>query len=243
VRLGRAAVLVALPALMAVGVVQGERRGSVIPTEAAQGVGTVVVRVSTDGHPQLVRLVTRAREVRRAAVPVVAAPRAEVRTSRPQRVVTAPPPVRRVATVAVADTYPWAGDTSGGMDPWGFTKRQCVSYVAYRLAEAGAPLDNGRDHWGSALDWDDTAQRLGFPVRTEPSVGAVAQWDAGEAGDYWAPGSTRAAGTFRAGPYGHVAWVTQVFGDGSVQVAQYNGTGDRDFSTMRVRAPRYLLLG
>ena len=30
--------------------------------------------------------------------------------------------------------------------------------------------------------------------------------------------------------------------DGSVQVAQYNGTGDRAYSTMRVRAPRYLYL-
>jgi surface antigen len=148
-----------------------------------------------------------------------------------------------VATVAVTDTYPWAGDSSNGMDPWGFTKRQCVSYVAYRLAEVGAPLDNGRDHWGSALDWDDAAQRLGFPIRTEPSVGAVAQWDAGERSDYWAPGASRAEGTFAAGPYGHVAWVTKVFEDGSVQVAQYNGTGDRAFSTMRVRAPRYLLLG
>jgi hypothetical protein len=36
--------------------------------------------------------------------------------------------------------------------------------------------------------------------------------------------------------------VLAVYRDGSVLVAQYNGTASRAFSTMRVKAPRYLLL-
>src|SRR5439155_10621822 len=102
--------------------------------------------------------------------------------------------------------------------------------------------DNARDSWGSALTWDDTARRLGRPVSSRPSVGAVAQWDDGERGAYWGQGATTSNGSFQAGPMGHVAWVTKVYTDGSVQVSQYNGTGTRRFSSMRVRAPRYLTL-
>ena len=36
--------------------------------------------------------------------------------------------------------------------------------------------------------------------------------------------------------------LTKVYSDGSVQVAQYNGDGSRSYSTMRVKAPRYLRL-
>jgi surface antigen len=152
------------------------------------------------------------------------------------------PAVRQVAPVRVSDGYPWASDTTQGMDPWGFTKRQCVSYAAWRLAGAGRPLDNATQGWGSALDWDDTARRLGYSVSGRPRVGAVAQWDANERSTYWSPGASSPDGRYAAGPSGHVAWVVQVYGDGSVLVAQYNGMGDRAFSTMHVTAPRYLYL-
>jgi surface antigen len=159
--------------------------------------------------------------------------------------VRAPAPAavpRAQSTRTVTDGYPWASDTSGGSDPWGFTKRQCVSYVAWRLAGAGRPLNNATQGWGSALDWDDTARRLGYRVSSSPTVGAVAQWNAGERSSYWSPGSSRADGSYLAGSAGHVAWVVDVYDDGSVLVAQYNGTVDRGFSTMHVTAPRYLSL-
>jgi surface antigen len=114
-----------------------------------------------------------------------------------------------------------------------------VSYVAWRLADAGRPIDNGTQGWGSALDWDEAAQRLGYTVTSRPAVGSVAHWDAHESSTYYANGGT---GSFVAGSMGHVAWVTKVYSDGSVQVAQYNGSGDREYSTMHVRAPRYLRL-
>ena len=147
--------------------------------------------------------------------------------------------VRTHATKHVSTGYPWASDTSGGNDPWGFTKRQCVSYVAWRLDRAGRAVFS-RQGWGSASGWDDVARRRGVTVTSRPAVGSVAQWNAGESSRLYVSGS--GSGTFAAGSYGHVAWVTRVFSDGSVQVAQYNGNGGRSYSTMRVFAPRFLRL-
>ena len=47
----------------------------------------------------------------------------------------------------------------------------------------------------------------------------------------------------RAGSYGHVAYVEAVYADGSVRLAQYNMYGNRSYSLMRAKAPRYLYLG
>lgn len=231
-RPGRVVVVSSLPGLALLGVLQA----SPPPVQApAQGQGAVVVRVTTDGRP--VVLPARPRPAVPAPPPTKAVPRPSPRAT---STIAAPEPV--IARPAPPDTYPFKHDTTGEADPWGFTKRQCVSYVAWRLAEAARPLDNARDQWGSALQWDETAARLGRTVTSRPSVGAVAHWNAGERGVAWTSGSGRADGWFTAGGYGHVAWVTKAYADGSVQVAQYNGSGDRSFSTLRVRAPRYLLL-
>ena len=141
---------------------------------------------------------------------------------------------------AVGDDYPWRLDQSWSADRWGFTKRQCVSFVAWRMAQRNHPLHNGTQRWGSALTWDETARRLGYGIGTRPVPGSIAHWNAGEAAALYANGSTRPNGTMRAGLYGHVGYVQGVYPDGSVSVAQYNGTGTRTYSTMRVKAPRYL---
>jgi surface antigen len=211
---------------------------------------TVVVRVVTDGHPRLITLPAQ-------HASLVVAPAAPVRqtvttasrtTARRVAPVAAPAPKPKPApqptsaprtVTTTSSSYPYASDTSNGADPWGFTKRQCVSYVAWRLADAGHAIDNPTQHWGSALDWDEAAARLGYTVTSRPTVGSVAHWDAHESSTYYANGGT---GSFVAGSMGHVAWVTKVYSDGSVQVAQYNGSGDREFSTMHVTAPRYLRL-
>jgi surface antigen len=245
--------MVGLAALAVLGVVRPS--ASTAPVLAAQGSGsvqpTVLVRVVTDGHPQLIRLpaqhaslvVAPAAPVRRQ---VASASRAVTRTV--TRTTVGPAPVRAPAPAPkpqppaappTSSSYPYATDTTNAPDPWGFTKRQCVSYVAWRLADAGRAIDNATQRWGSALDWDEAAQRLGYTVTSRPTVGAVAHWDAHESSTYYANGGT---GAFVAGSMGHVAWVTKVYSDGSVQVAQYNGSGDRTYSTMHVKAPRYLRL-
>lgn len=140
---------------------------------------------------------------------------------------------------AYTDDYPWRTDTTGASDPFGFTKRQCVSYAAWRLYKAGHRISNSRQGWGNAHNWDDTARRLGKRVTTAPRVGAIAQWNSYEKSPWYSSGGV---GTLQAGRYGHVAWVAYVYGDRSVLVRQYNMNGTRTYSQMRVKAPRYLYL-
>lgn len=144
---------------------------------------------------------------------------------------------------AVGDDYPYRTSTTNTADRWGFTQRQCVSFVAWREAQAGRPMNNGTQRWGSALSWDEAAVRLGVKISTRPVAGAIAQWNAGERSAWYANGSQTANGTVSAGAYGHVAWVKGVYSDGSALIEQYNMFGNRAYSTMRVKAPRYLYNG
>ena len=80
-------------------------------------------------------------------------------------------------------------------------------------------------------------------MTSTPRIGAIAQWNAHESGAYYGKGASKPNGTFTAGGYGHVGWVKAVYADGSALVEQYNLGGDRSYSVMRVKAPRYLLIG
>ena len=144
---------------------------------------------------------------------------------------------------AAGDDYPYRSSTTNVADRWGFTVRQCVSFVAWREAEAGRPMSNAAQHWGSALSWGQAAARLGVRISTRPVVGAIAQWNANERSAWYANGSSTPNGFVQAGPYGHVGWVKAVYADGSALVEQYNMSGKRTYSTMRLRAPRYLYDG
>lgn len=139
---------------------------------------------------------------------------------------------------ASGDDYPYRSDSTQSADPWGFTKRQCVSFAAWELKQHGTTISNASQRWGNARDWDDAAKRLGKRVTSTAKVGAIAQWNAGERSTYYPAGG--GTGTLTAGSYGHVAYVTNVYGDGSVRIEQYNMSGNRAYSAMRVRAPRYL---
>ena len=155
-------------------------------------------------------------------------------------VVVSPSPAS--ATLS-ADDYPYRSDTTWTSERWGFTKRQCVSFTAWRLAQHGHAIQNSTQHWGNASHWDETARALGKRVTTTPRIGAIAQWNAYEASAYYSAGSTRPNGTMRAGGYGHVAYVSRVWADGSVTIEQYNMNGARSYSTIHVKAPRYLYVG
>lgn len=138
---------------------------------------------------------------------------------------------------AYTDDYPWRTATTNSNDAFGFTERQCVSYAAWRLYKAGHRISNSGGHWGNAYHWDDAARALGKRVTPTPKVGAIAQWNAYERSPWY---TSAGVGTFRAGGYGHVAWVAYVYADHSVLVRQYNMNGNRSFSQMRVKAPRYI---
>lgn len=146
------------------------------------------------------------------------------------------------ASAAGGDDYPYRRSSSSSSDRWGFMKRQCVSFVAWRMEQRHSRLDNRTQRWGSALQWDDAAERLGYRIGSRPVPGAIAQWNAYERSAYYAPGSDT-PGTVSAGAYGHVGYVRGVYRDGSVSVEHYNLGGDRRYAVTRMRAPRYLYVG
>jgi len=146
-----------------------------------------------------------------------------------------------VAQAAGTNDYPYKNQTNvTAADKWGFTQRQCVSFAAWRMAQARRPLSNAGNAWGHAYNWDTVASRKGKTVTTTPRAGAIAQWNGGEASDYWA--SNGAKGRITAGRYGHVAYVIKVISGNRVVIEQYNMSGNRSYSQMVVKAPRYLYL-
>jgi surface antigen/uncharacterized protein YraI len=119
------------------------------------------------------------------------------------------------------DDYPYKDsvpDFDGG-DRWGFYARECTSFVAHRINQLGvnftngmsgprgAPTDSPIAVWGNGDHWAEHANNLGFRVDHTPSVGAIAHFDDNHSG---------------AGPSGHVAYVAQVNGDGSIVIEEYN---------------------
>lgn len=103
-------------------------------------------------------------------------------------------------------------------DPWKYDVRNCTSFVAWRVNQTYNIEIRG---WGNAKNWDDMARKQDIPVSTTARVGDIAVWNGGE--------------------YGHVAYVTEVNLDGSVNVEQYNKAGRGEFSRQsRVRANVYV---
>jgi surface antigen len=112
-------------------------------------------------------------------------------------------------TAIKGDDYPFRNAAKDTPDGWGFDRRECTSFVAWRIRQHGVDFTNGmKGGWfGNALTWADNARKLGYRVDQSPSVGAIAHYD---------------ANAFLAGPAGHVAYVAQVNGDGSIVIEEYN---------------------
>jgi surface antigen len=125
------------------------------------------------------------------------------------------------------DDYPYKGQGSG-VDPWNFYKGQCTSFVAWAVrSRLGIDFSNSYkgQHWGNAEHWDQAARAAGIPVSGTPRAGDVA--------------------VRNGGSYGHVAFVTKVNANGSIEVDEYNylhrdayshrtttvGSADSQFST------------
>lgn len=99
--------------------------------------------------------------------------------------------------------YPamWANASQDSVvDNWGLYNRECVSYVAWKVASTGryVPHFNGA---GNANQWPSTLRDT-IPQGSTPKQGAAL--------------------ITMAGPYGHVRYVESVNGDGSITVSDYN---------------------
>ena len=109
--------------------------------------------------------------------------------------------------------YPWnysncpmvsyfstGGSNGNGGDGYGYGCRQCVSYVAWKIAK-----ETGKYYsWGSAVNFTANAVAEGY-VEGPAQTGSIAVMDPGKAGQ----------------SYGHVAWVEAASG-GMVTISQYN---------------------
>jgi peptidoglycan DL-endopeptidase CwlO len=122
----------------------------------------------------------------------------------------------KILKSGVAGGYPWnssncpmygfmstGGADGNGTDGYGYGCRQCASYAAWRMAkETGFYPVN----WGNAIDFPGRGRAAGYTVDGTPTAGSLAVM------------STSQAGT----PYGHIAWVDAVEGNGKIIVSQYN---------------------
>ncbi len=136
-------------------------------------------------------------------------------------VVVGPKPAE--ATPGV-DDYPYASSSacpSCQADPWSFYKRECTSFVAWRLNnDNGLAFSNnmGGGHFGNAGEWKDNAVALGYTYNSTPAVGAVAWWDASDAPSV-----------------GHVAWVRSISGN-NVTIEEYNWNSSHSYNVRTIAA-------
>jgi surface antigen len=112
------------------------------------------------------------------------------------------------------DDYPNKDAPIDQPDQWQFDCRECTSFVAWRMNQLGVNFTNGmsgpngtQGWFGNGDTWAANAIQIGFGVDNTPSVGAIAHYNPNVSG---------------AGDMGHVAYVAQVNGDGTIVLEEYN---------------------
>lgn len=130
-------------------------------------------------------------------------------------------------SIPTEDTYgPYWQSANGradGVDPWNFYWGECVSYAAWMVRTTTAYTDfvnnwnhNGvTAHYGNAYQWQAAAVMSGIPVDTVPAVGSIAL-------------HVQGVTSYRVG---HVAFVTGVNADGTINVSEYNFAGRHIYGT------------
>lgn len=128
------------------------------------------------------------------------------------------------------DDYPYRNGMIDVPDAWGYLTRECVSFVAWRMNQQMGWKD-GQPYpfaartvglLGNANTWGPRLEAQGYKVDMTPAVGSIAWWG----------GVKGIANT----EYGHVAVVTKVNNDGTVDIEQYNGIPPYGYSTMKLPA-------
>lgn len=118
---------------------------------------------------------------------------------RPVEAPVAPAPSSSSSSGSVA-AYGYNAASVGNRYSYGY----CTWYAYQRRAELGRPIGS---FWGDAVTWAGFASSSGYAVNNSPAVGSVLH----------DPNS--------APPYGHVAVVENVYGDGSIRVSEMNYVG------------------
>ena len=130
----------------------------------------------------------------------------------------------------IGDDYPQAQKDLpiDSIDPWGYLTRECVSFVAWRMNvqmgwKPGEPWKFSAATvglLGNANTWGPRLAAQGYKIDSNPAPGAIAWW-----------GGAVSNGVI-TGPMGHVAVVSAVNDNGTVNIEQYNGTPPHEYSTM-----------
>lgn len=133
-------------------------------------------------------------------------------------------------TAGKGDDYPfrdpvgecaWCVGGPDSVDPWSLYKRECVSFVAWRMnVQMGwkegeeypfTPAKLGLGGFGNAAEWKDNLAKAGYVTDNTPKPGAIAWFDA----FITTPSNI-------TGAAGHVAVVAGVNGDGTINIEEYN---------------------
>ncbi|MCC3292823.1 CHAP domain-containing protein [Arthrobacter sp. zg-Y1110] len=127
------------------------------------------------------------------------------------------------------------GSADPGADPWSLYKRECVSFVAWRMNQQMG-WEKGQDYpftpskmgvalFGNAAEWSSNLAGAGYVTDDIPKAGAIAWWGPG-----WQD-------TIFTGYAGHVAVVKEVHDDGTVTIEQYNAAPkEHAYSVQRINA-------
>lgn len=122
--------------------------------------------------------------------------------------------------------YPYCGAQDTSIDPWNLYNRECVSYVAWALANRFGKSVQPWHGDGNAYQWPSSAARWSGAYRvSSPQPGDVVVLPA--------------SGSFA--PIGHVMIVESVSGS-DMFVSQYNFYGTGQYSTMWVKNSGVILM-
>ncbi|HEY4853597.1 MAG TPA: CHAP domain-containing protein [Streptosporangiaceae bacterium] len=145
--------------------------------------------------------------------------------------------------------YPYEGlglfERHEGTDPWNEFYGQCDSFAAWKVyenlagsnaqhppyrpdkgwaptnagispvfgnADPSRPTPSGKLTWPNAMDWGRVAAQANYRVDGNPSPGSIAYWTMGQ--------------------FGHVAYVTDVYPNGTIRVEGYNLRLNGEYSTL-----------
>ena len=117
--------------------------------------------------------------------------------------------------------YPslWANSPMNSyVDSWGMYSRQCVSYTAFKVAQAYGNMP----YWGgvgNANQWPGNARAAGIPTGSAPRVGSV--------------------GVVSSGQYGHTAWVEAINPNGTIRISHYNVNWTGNYAVWDNLSPSY----
>jgi peptidoglycan hydrolase CwlO-like protein len=122
--------------------------------------------------------------------------------------------------------YPYCAAQDTMVDPWNLYNRECVSYVAWALANRFGKSVNAWHGDGNAYQWPSSAAQWSGAYRTyDPKAGDAVVLPR--------------SGGFA--PVGHVMIVESVSGD-NVFVSQYNFYGTGQYSTMWIKTSGVIFL-